>query len=315
MQYIHSKNIVHGDLKQLNILIDDAFKARITGFGFSEIKQYATSTLTLQSSRGPDTGGVGTLRYMSPEALQGVIDKGSDVYAFAMTVYEIFTNTPPFLLVPDGAICHHVGEKHTRLTRPTDPTTINRGLHDGIWALIWDASQPLAANRPDFSNICQTTERLAEDKRPILNQGMAIREEVVSEDIADLLGPQHRALCSFSITSDWGQLELVTLGAYFVIGSQMPVPQDMKVEDRKIRYRVVATAPPYPTVTIDELVLVYDGGPVQVSLSHGDHGKTRTDGTCIFTVSDHEYINAGLAGHGANMRHFTCHMNPQGQTE
>jgi serine/threonine protein kinase len=63
----------------------------IADFGLSEIKHHATSTIATQT-RGDSEGdgtGVGTLRYMSPEALRGQIDKASDVYAYAMTVYEV----------------------------------------------------------------------------------------------------------------------------------------------------------------------------------------------------------------------------------
>ncbi|KAG8989356.1 hypothetical protein FRB93_003655 [Tulasnella sp. JGI-2019a] len=86
--YIHGKNIVHGDLKSVNVLIDDALKARIADFGLSEIKHHATSSLAIQNSEAFNIG-AGTLRYMAPEALRGDIDKASDVYAFAMTVYEV----------------------------------------------------------------------------------------------------------------------------------------------------------------------------------------------------------------------------------
>ncbi|KAG9001957.1 hypothetical protein FRB93_011929 [Tulasnella sp. JGI-2019a] len=317
MLYIHSKNIVHGDLKQVNILIDDAFKARISDFGLSEIKQYATTTLAVQSSRGPDmthVSGVGTLRYMSPEAFQGVIDKGSDVYAFAMTVYEIFTNTPPFLLVPDGAIYHHIGEKHTRLTRPIDPTTLNRGLNDAMWSLIWNASQPLSAHRPDFSVICKTTERLADDRRDMLHQGMITGEEENSEDIIDLLGSEYRTPCSFSVMSDWGEVDIITPGAYFVIGPTTRMPKYMKVEDRRVLFHKTPTAPPYPTIAVD-FVLVNDGNPVQVSMSHGSDGTTYGDGTCIFTVLGQEYVNMGVTDNSRNTLEFECPVNPQDREE
>ncbi|KAG9005570.1 hypothetical protein FRB94_001429 [Tulasnella sp. JGI-2019a] len=186
MLYIHGKNIVHGDLKCVNVLIDDALKARITDFGLSEIKSHATSSLAMESAEGLHVGG-GTLRYMSPEALHGVIDKASDVYAFAMTVYEIFANVPPFLLVSDAAIFHLISEKHTRLTRPTDPPTINRGLTDAMWSLVWSTSEPLAADRPNFGDICKTTEYLADDRCRELKQGNVAGQEDNSDDIFDLL--------------------------------------------------------------------------------------------------------------------------------
>ncbi|KAG8991627.1 hypothetical protein FRB93_002614 [Tulasnella sp. JGI-2019a] len=193
MLYIHGKNVIHGDLKRVNILIDDALKARIADFGLSEIKQHATSSMVTRNSHIASSG-AGTLRYMSPEALHGVIDKASDVYAFAMTIYEIFTNLPPFLRVPDAAIFHLISEKHTRLTRPVDSITLNRGLSDGVWALVWSTSDPLAANRPDFDIICTETAHLADDREHELKQGSVVSEGEKPSDIFDLLGMDEETL-------------------------------------------------------------------------------------------------------------------------
>ncbi|KAG9033330.1 hypothetical protein FRB95_000337 [Tulasnella sp. JGI-2019a] len=185
MLYIHGKNIVHGDLKRVNVLIDDSLKARIADFGLSEIRHHATSSLAKQGSGGP-LAGAGTLRYMSPEALQGYIDKASDVYAFAMTVYEIFTNFPPFFLLQDAVIPHFICEKKKRLTRPTDRATINRGLNDALWALVWNTSEPEVADRPDFNTICEVTQRLVDDRHRELKQGGVVPEAERPTDIFDL---------------------------------------------------------------------------------------------------------------------------------
>ncbi|KAG8888793.1 hypothetical protein FRB98_006805 [Tulasnella sp. 332] len=188
MLYIHGQNIVHGDLKAVNVLIDDSLKARIADFGLSEIKQQATTIQAVQTSRDPSTVSVGpgTLRYMSPEALQGVITKASDVYAFAMTVYEIFTNTPPFRLVPDAAIYNHISGK--RLDQPTEPLVVNRGLDGPMWTLILESSEPLAAARPKFNTICELTELLAETRRHTLGRPVVQIEPEDTRDIFDLIG-------------------------------------------------------------------------------------------------------------------------------
>jgi serine/threonine protein kinase len=82
MAYLHSKNVIHGDLKGTNVFIDDSGKACIADFGLGRIKANATSRTV---TKGP----VGTLRFMAPEQMEGNSIKASDMYSFAMTMYEV----------------------------------------------------------------------------------------------------------------------------------------------------------------------------------------------------------------------------------
>ncbi|CAE6443056.1 unnamed protein product [Rhizoctonia solani] len=79
MEYLHSMGIIHGDLKAANVLITDTGSAALADFGLSEVKQDS-------SSRAHVTENVsGSPRYLSPERWRGVLNKASDVYAWAMT--------------------------------------------------------------------------------------------------------------------------------------------------------------------------------------------------------------------------------------
>ncbi|KAJ3331332.1 hypothetical protein HDU93_009811, partial [Gonapodya sp. JEL0774] len=92
MSYLHSKNIIHSDLKSLNVLVDSMGHGLITDFGFAHVR-----------SASPLIDLPGTAIYMPPERfIYGVSDKAGDIYAFGITCYQIWTNSKPFAGGPHG---------------------------------------------------------------------------------------------------------------------------------------------------------------------------------------------------------------------
>ena len=100
--YLHSCNVIHGDLKgvrtgvrflaltlmvttQANILVDAAGNARIVDFGLATVARDSKSLTSTTDEQGI------TARYTAPEILKGLgcHSKESDVFAFGMVITEV----------------------------------------------------------------------------------------------------------------------------------------------------------------------------------------------------------------------------------
>ncbi|QDV27819.1 serine/threonine protein kinase [Aureliella helgolandensis] len=88
LAFAHSHGVVHRDIKPENLLIDEHDAVWIADFGLA--KSSGSDDLTHTGSW------IGTLRYMAPEAFEGVTDARSDVYSLGVTLYELLTLTPAF---------------------------------------------------------------------------------------------------------------------------------------------------------------------------------------------------------------------------
>ncbi|KAI6113809.1 kinase-like domain-containing protein, partial [Pisolithus thermaeus] len=92
LYYLHSHElgVVHGDLKGVNVLVSKDRRALLTDFGFSTLN-ISTFSMTVDPK-----GGI-SLRWTAPELLDdGHASMASDVWAFGMTVLELFTRAVPF---------------------------------------------------------------------------------------------------------------------------------------------------------------------------------------------------------------------------
>jgi tRNA A-37 threonylcarbamoyl transferase component Bud32 len=145
MEYLHSKNIVHFDLKCDNLLVNLKDPSRpickVADFGLSKIKR---NTLV--------TGGVrGTLPWMAPELLNGSSSKVSekvDVFSFGIVLWEILTGEEPYSNMHYGAI---IGGIVNNTLRPQIPSYC-----DADWKLLMEHCwAPDPSVRPSFTEIAR----------------------------------------------------------------------------------------------------------------------------------------------------------------
>ena len=87
LSYAHENGVLHRDIKPSNLLLDRTGKAWVADFGLAKTESQDLTT----------TGSiVGTLRFMSPERLEGTNDRRSDIYSLGMTLYELLSLQPAF---------------------------------------------------------------------------------------------------------------------------------------------------------------------------------------------------------------------------
>ncbi|KLL05030.1 MAG: serine/threonine-protein kinase sepA-like [Mycoplasmataceae bacterium RV_VA103A] len=96
--YIHQQNIIHRDLKSMNILLTNNYQVKISDFGLSRTK-------IISSSYSKDSV-KGTLRWMAPEIIKEKnFSEKSDIYSLGMIIWEIAAKcTTPFKDFDDSLV-------------------------------------------------------------------------------------------------------------------------------------------------------------------------------------------------------------------
>ncbi|KAF9258242.1 kinase-like protein [Marasmius fiardii PR-910] len=184
IMYLHSQNIVHGDIKGANVVVDEQGQCYLTDFGLA----IACMTTTLLS-RATTYTGKGTIRWMAPELL-GLSDEeddeslepdntpklSSDTYAYACTIYEIVAGTIPFANLKDGKVVLKV----VNGKRPPRPQAVS-WCPDSIWGVVEQCWKQESHLRPTAADVHAFLTHLERRRK----EGLPWEEEVfnhVQED-------------------------------------------------------------------------------------------------------------------------------------
>lgn len=101
LEYAHSRGVVHRDIKPSNIILGQFGEVLILDWGMAKISDQ-TSDLFSKRAVSPSTiaGIKGTPAYMAPEVVQNseAVSPAADQYALGVVLYEILTQSLPFIV-------------------------------------------------------------------------------------------------------------------------------------------------------------------------------------------------------------------------
>eukprot|EP00897_Mesotaenium_endlicherianum_P007926 jgi/Mesen1/7161/ME000037S06520 len=138
LEYLHSHDIVHRDLKSENVLLDHKYTAKIADFGVARTEAHNPVDMTAET---------GTVRWMAPEPY----DRSVDVYSFGIVLWELYTCEHPFKNFSFVQLAFAVVNKGER---PKIPEACPPELAS-IMQTCWDGA---ASKRPDFSEVVKRLE-------------------------------------------------------------------------------------------------------------------------------------------------------------
>lgn len=169
MDFLHKCNILHRDLKPDNLLVLSMSRSAPTNVKLTDFGTARAVTLTITKATQM-TVGLGTPIYMAPEVMLGDYDQKSDVFSFAILLFELCTQTTPYSRFSRGyKVANFVTSGHRLPIPPTVPTFFSE-LISKCWA-------ENAAQRPRFSEIVEELEGLyMRAKQPDLTEEFSVRD-------------------------------------------------------------------------------------------------------------------------------------------
>jgi len=163
MNYLHSHTppILHRDLKSLNILVDENWRGKVADFGMTRFQEEGT-TMTQ----------CGSPLWMAPEMIRNdPYDEKSDVYSFAICLWEMYTRKIPYrdLGLNPSHLVVKVVKEHLRPPIPKTCPRPFRHLMEKCW-------HPSAERRPTFQQILAMLEKMIADPAIVNHKPMSSRE-------------------------------------------------------------------------------------------------------------------------------------------
>ncbi|MGQ9591992.1 MAG: protein kinase domain-containing protein, partial [Planctomycetota bacterium] len=158
LEFLHTRGIVHGDIKPENILVTGlsedepaSARAKLIDFGLARReKQFGGRNV------------VGTLYYIAPETITGSqVDRRTDLYSFGCVLFHVLTGVPPFASPENVEILRGHLERP-----PTKPSHLRPGIPEWLERFILRLVEKNPASR--YASALEALAALSESsERPL----------------------------------------------------------------------------------------------------------------------------------------------------
>jgi len=246
MDHLHSKKILHRDLKSANVLVAEDGRLVVADFG---LVRYCQS-----DEQANMTAETGSYRWMAPEVIRHEpYGTGCDVYSFGVLCWEMLSYSIPFPQHTPVEVALSVATKGMRPEIPAHSPSVLVDLIEQCW-------QQQALRRPSFAKVCSRIDAI--------EGATALRE--LPGAAAGLIGERPTADCSSVET-------LPVTGFEAAAASQASPPSSpgsgraSPGEKRKCSEARAESSQPGATV----IVVSMGAGAAEASTSHSPHGSPK----------------------------------------
>nr|XP_058952321.1 mitogen-activated protein kinase kinase kinase 2-like [Pocillopora verrucosa] len=133
VSFLHSKEIIHRDIKGTNVLLDKHGNVKLADFGLSKVIQKIGSKTNLLTE-------CGTPYWMAPEIFwEEGYGRKVDIWSVGCTVVEMLTGRPPLGDLEPAAAMFHIGSKPTVPKLPKETSKATKDLITA--ALTWSPKE------------------------------------------------------------------------------------------------------------------------------------------------------------------------------
>ncbi|CAB4264389.1 unnamed protein product [Prunus armeniaca] len=145
LSYLHSKNIVHRDVKTENVLLDKDGRVKLADFGVARLEA---------SNLAEMTGYTGTPGYMAPEVLEcKPYNRKCDVYSFGICLWEMYCCDMPYPNITFSELTSAVVYKNLRPEIPKQcPSSLAK-----VMKQCWDGEPK---RRPEMEEVVSMLEAI-----------------------------------------------------------------------------------------------------------------------------------------------------------
>jgi len=166
LAHAHNEGILHRDIKPSNVIVANDGRIYLADFGLARIAQMGESTLSSDMI-------MGTPQYISPEQAKGEknLDNRTDIYSFAVMLYEMVVGQVPFSSDTPFSIIHdHIYSPLPlpHLVNPSVPDEVERVLlkalakerddrHENVEALSQAFKQAWEDSNVDMADVTMTS--------------------------------------------------------------------------------------------------------------------------------------------------------------